>query len=1168
VPTAALRRVAAVASALALGVAGTLVAAPAYAAPSTAPSPISPTDGTVVADSTPELRWGPATSAQPSTLRYLTEIENASGQWVRGSLLIFDDDWSPLVPLPDGTYTWRVRGYDTPSLWEISSPGPWSQKQTFTVDTIAPDVVLTAPTSGLFGASGVTVTGTVADANLDRVELRDNGDLIATDNSGSSTYSFAHAPATGSHLLTVTAYDKAGNSDAGSTASVSVVIDADAPSLAIASPSNGAYVRPGVAIDFRASAADANRYSWNARLDGNGITGGYGHLVSGTTNYQTSVDTSAWADGSSHEFLFTARDELDQKSTVTATVIADASRPVVTFATPARESAVRGVMSVSGTATDTGSGVSSFKLEVREVNQNGNCGAFIGDGYTVPVGAGGAWSLDIDTATYGDGRFCFTALAADAVGNTNGGGSSLKWVEFDNTAPIGTLSPVFPTGFTLAADRFQWSPLTDPNGVTYEVALGNHPNVDANGLMSSGLELLGSTDQTSLPHAHVTGPAFWQVRAVDSLGNATAWTAPRGFQVVGVPSVVFPTPGLEFSADTLTAQWTPSFGVGGVARYEVEYGFDRDHDGILTPETRSAPGHTAWPAGIQSRIQSFSSGYEGPMTIRVRAVYNIALGGSVYGPWSEPAVSYIRDTAKPVVSILAPAADAVVKSDAALPVTVTGTDNAGVSRLVANLYEADGTSFLAAIGSTAPNGALGQSATRTWDIPAGLAEGTYVIRASATDAAGKTTATSQSFTVDRTRPTVTIETPTNGALLAGGDVTVTVTGLDPNGLRTIVANLYDATGKMVKAIGQADVTGTTSTTQTWTIPASAFTADGTFTIRAGAFDLAGNNRTVSAGFTRDTTAPAAPQPFNPRNGTMQANDAPTLVWLPVADASSYEVRTSTSPGRTPNQNDGELDGSSAVTHPATSATSLPLAGLGQGWLWWQVRATDAAGNVGPWSNIWATGVDTVAPVVTLASPANGATVATGTFELTWTGESGAAYEVRSSTDSATDPTTGQLLGTVGGGTDTTSATRYPLAGVPEGTYYWQVRATDAVGNVGSWTAPFAVAVELPQLPTQAVTPPAAPAAGAAAGAAMGTGGATDDVDLTTFALTADGPDAAEGDGAPRSGDGADAEPEAASNVQPAAGIDPVLLGIVGAILALLALLVVLFMRSRRRDSEA
>ena len=774
-----------------------------------------------------------------------------------------------------------------------------------------------------------------------------------------------------------------------------------------------------------------------------------------------------------------------------------------------------------------------------------------------------------------DGSWYWQVRGLDSSG-APGPWSEVAFVTVDTTAPA-VPSPTFPAGFTLTADHFAWSPVTDDHGpVTYEVLLGSHPNTTDGRLNDGVVVALTDAELTSQDFDFPTGPLQWQVRAIDSLGNASAWSTPTGAQVIGVPEIVFPTPALQFSSATLTAQWTPSFGVGGVARYEIEYGLDRDHDGTLAYEYREAAGTNNWTGDLVTRTQSFTSGYEGPLTIRVRAIYNIPIGGSAVGPWSDT-VSYLRDTAKPAITIDTPAAGARLKGDAAIPVTITGTDAAGVRRLVANLYEADGTTFIGPIGSTAPNGALGQSATRTWNIPAGLAEGGYVIRASAQDAAGKTTATSISIVIDRTRPTVTIDVPAPGTVF-NTDVTVTVTGLDPNGIASLGANLYNAgnANPLLRSIGTATATpGATTMTATWTIPISWFATDGTYTIRAGGFDLAGNNRTVTAQFSVDRTGPAAPQPFNPENGRMQSDSTPLLDWNPVTDTVSnpvsYDVRTSRSPGRAPNANDGELNGSDAATVIGITDTEYQLGPQADGWLWWQVRAVDALGNTGPWSNIWATGIDTIDPVVTLLTPADGDTLTSHDFSLTWSAsETNVTYDIQSSLDPTVDPATGMLGDVIDTLTGRTPAF-LALVGVPDEVYYWQVRATDAAGNVGDWTSPFEVTVDADpdvDLPTGSPegeggeTPAGTPAGTAGRGTTTAGAAAPQ---LTTFALDDEETDTSdEPSGAPA--DDENADPESAGATEPA-GFDAGLLWLFIAIFVALLLLLGVFIAWMRRRAQ-
>lgn len=93
-------------------------------------------------------------------------------------------------------------------------------------------------------------------------------------------------------------------------------------------------------------------------------------------------------------------------------------------------------------------------------------------------------------------------------------------------------------------------------------------------------------------------------------------------------------------------------------------------------------------------------------------------------------------------------------------------------------------------------------------------------------------------------------------------------------------------------------------------------------------------------------------------------------WEDVAGASSYEFQNSKTSGVNP---DGSL---SAVHYSATSPTSqLHSSGAPDGTVrYWQVRAVDAYGIKGEWSNVWKMAIDMTAPVASITSPSNGAYV--------------------------------------------------------------------------------------------------------------------------------------------------------------------------------------------------
>jgi len=67
----------------------------------------------------------------------------------------------------------------------------------------------------------------------------------------------------------------------------------------------------------------------------------------------------------------------------------------------------------------------------------------------------------------------------------------------------------------------------------------------------------------------------------------------------------------------------------------------------------------------------------------------------------------------------------------------------------------------------------------------------------------------------------------------------------------------------------------------------------------------------------------------------------------------------------------------SVGASTTTGLSYTVGGVANNVYYWQVRATDAAGNVGPWSDVWSLEVRTVAAVAPLVSP----TVQLRTFAL-------------------------------------------------------------------------------------------------------------------------------------------------------------------------------------------
>jgi large repetitive protein len=141
--------------------------------------------------------------------------------------------------------------------------------------------------------------------------------------------------------------------------------------------------------------------------------------------------------------------------------------------------------------------------------------------------------------------------------------------------------------------------------------------------------------------------------------------------------------------------------------------------------------------------------------------------------------------------------------------------------------------------------------------------------------------------------------------------------------------------------------------------------------------------------------------------------------------------------------------------PFASCTSpVNLSGLDDGNHWFEVRATDAAGNLGAGAS-YSWSIDTAAPAVTIASvnPAQGATNANSVF---------ADFNV-------SEPST--MFYSWDGGTSTEFSGSFSISDVADGAHSLVVYATDAAGNrsadvVLSWT----VDRSLPVLSFGAITP--------------------------------------------------------------------------------------------------
>ncbi len=303
------------------------------------------------------------------------------------------------------------------------------------------------------------------------------------------------------------------------------------------------------------------------------------------------------------------------------------------------------------------------------------------------------------------------------------------------------------------------------------------------------------------------------------------------------------------------------------------------------------------------------------------------------------------DTTVPTVSIATPVSGSTIKGT--VSISVSATDNVGVTQTACYV---DGTLIGTSTSATA---------AFSWNS-ATVADGTHVLQARASDAAGNTGVsayviiTVQNVT-DSSAPVVTISSPTDGSTVKGV-ISIVVSATDDTGVAQV--NCY-LDGSLLGSRSKASATFSLDTTKL---------SNAVHTLVAHAYDTSGNIGTSSTiSFTVqntvDTTAPTVTI-TSPTDGTTASGR------LSIVLSASDDVAVT----RTECYLDSVLIGSRRGSS-ATFALDTTLVADGTHTL--QARAYDAAGNAGVSASVNIVVqniVSSIGPTVVITSPANGITV--------------------------------------------------------------------------------------------------------------------------------------------------------------------------------------------------
>lgn len=210
---------------------------------------IYPTNNSYVAINLVNFTWN--VSDSDNLTNSSVYVYNSSNQLVNQTTTSFSPGvFESIVGIPitlvDGIYTWFVDAFDT--LGNSAT----SNNQTFTIDTVYPQINITYPLSGYNYSSLSTLNYTLTETNPSVCKFY-NGTTNATITCGNNLTSLV--PIQGGNTWTIYVNDSAGNSN---SSSVTFVYDTIAPQITTISPyGNGTYLNNSI-VNFTYTIIDPN----------------------------------------------------------------------------------------------------------------------------------------------------------------------------------------------------------------------------------------------------------------------------------------------------------------------------------------------------------------------------------------------------------------------------------------------------------------------------------------------------------------------------------------------------------------------------------------------------------------------------------------------------------------------------------------------------------------------------------------------------------------------------------------------------------------------------------------------------------------------------------------------------------------------------------------------
>src|SRR5438105_394837 len=410
------------------------------------------------------------------------------------------------------TFAGLSQGFHTATLVAFDLAGHTTAvARSFTVDTTAPSIALSAPAAGYLSTGNVLVTWAASDNNgLARIEVSlDGGAPVMLGANATST--ILTGVSDGPHTIRVQAFDLAGSS---ASDSVVVTVDTTAPTASLSGPTPGQVLgTSSVQLTWTASDATSGIDHFEVRLDG----GRPINVPGGPTTYTF----TSLSDGT-HTLALRAFDRAGNTILVSATVTVDTAAPIASPTAPTSGQLFgTGSVQLTWTASDATSGIDHF-----EVGLDG--------GTPVTVAAG--------TTTYtftgvSDGHHTLALRAFDRAGNTV---LVSVAVSVDATAPtVSIVGPASGEVIPSSTSTVTWTAGDATSGIDHvEVRLdGGSAQPLSSGATSYMLS--GLSDGTHTVNVTVVDTAGHSSSKSVSFRVDTSFVSPSGpYGIVGLTSII------------------------------------------------------------------------------------------------------------------------------------------------------------------------------------------------------------------------------------------------------------------------------------------------------------------------------------------------------------------------------------------------------------------------------------------------------------------------------------------------------------------------------------------------------------------------------------------------------------------------------------------------------